>query len=348
MVQKNKFNISINKNKIDFSINYGPFKISNKVLDSIKINSETLSIYPSYHGDSIVESLADFLNLKKENVIISNGSTEIFFLIPQVFKFNRALLLSPSFWEYEFTISLNSIKKDFLVLPHSNDFKFNRKEFEKKIKKVDCVYICYPNNPTSTYIEKGILAPLIKKYKNKMFIVDETYLLFFENYDKKTLNRLVTKCENLMIVSSLSKIFGIGGIRLGFCVSSKKNITLLKAKRNPYSLNIIAELTLPKILKDMDYLNKTRSFISKEKFRVYNEIKKVKWLKPFEPTANFILIKIKDNKRTLSKLEYYLERKGIKIRRGDVINGLSNKYFRICIKAKKENNLLVKALNEME
>jgi len=146
----------------------------------------------------------------------------------------------------------------------------------------------------------------------------------------------------------LSKIFGIGGIRLGFCVSSKKNIILLKTKKNPYSLNIIAELTLPKILKYMDYLTKTRIFISKEKFRVYNEIKRVKWLKPFEPTANFILVKIKDNKRTLSKLEYYLERKGIKIRRGDVINGLSNKYFRICIKTKKENNLLVKALNEME
>ena len=306
MVQRNNFNISSRKNEIDFSINYSPFRISNKILNDIKINTKTLSMYPSYHSNAIVESLADFLNLKKENVIISNGSTEIFFLIPQVFKFDRALLLSPSFWEYEFTISLNNIKKDFLVLPNSDDFKFNRKEFEKKIKKVDCIYICNPNNPTSTYIEKDILTSLIKKYKNKMFIVDETYLLFFENYDKKTLNRLVTKCENLIVVSSLSKIFGIGGI------------------------------------------NKTRMFISEEKIRVYNEIKKIKWLEPFEPAANFILLKIKDNKKTLSKLECYLERKDIKIRRGDVINGLSNKYFRICIKTKKENNLLVKALNEMK
>ncbi len=348
MVQGNKFNIITEKNKIDFSVNYGPFRIPNKVLSDIKINSKALSVYPSYHGNLVIKSLADFLNLKRENIIISNGSTEIFFLIPQTFKFNRTLLLLPSFWEYEFTTSLSNIKREFLRLSSSDNFKLNINEFERKIRKVDCVYVCNPNNPTSTYLEKDLLISLIKKYRNKIFIIDETYLLFSEDYNEKTLNNFATKHDNLIIVSSLSKIFGIGGVRLGFCISTKKNIILLKTKKNPYSLNIVAELILPRILKEIQYLNKTRLFISKEKFRFYNEIKKIKWLKPFKPTANFILVEIKDNKRTLSKLKHYLEGKGIKIRRGDVINGLSNRYFRICIKTKKENNLLIKTLNKIK
>ena len=348
MVQRNKFNINNEKDMIDFSINYSPFKIPNKVFDNIKIGSKILSLYPSYYANSVIKPLANFLNLKSGNIMISNGSTEIFFLIPNIFQFKQVLLLLPSFWEYEFTILLSNIKKHFLRLSYKNNFKLNIKEFEKKLKKVDCVYICNPNNPTSTYIEKEILISLIKKYKNKMFIIVETYLLFSRDYNKRTLSNFASKHNNLIVVSSLSKIFRIGGLRLGFCIATKKNINLLKAKKNPYSLNIIAELILPQILKEAHYLNKTRRFILREKIRLYEEIKKIKWLKPFEPVANFILIKIMDDKVTLSRLERYLERKRIRIRRGDVINGLSNKYFRICVKTQKENNLLIWALSEFK
>lgn len=347
MVQRDKFNINNNGNWIDFGVNYAPFKVSDEVFKGIKINSKLLLLYPSYHGNSVIKQLATFLDLRKEKVMVANGSTEIFFLIPEVFKFRSALLFIPSFWEYEFTISLNKIRKYFIKLPLGNNFEFNINEFEQKIKEVDCIYLCNPNNPTSSYIEKEILIPLIKKYKDKMFIVDETYLLFSKEYNKKTLNRVATEYNNLIVVSSLSKILGIGGIRLGFCISSKKNIELLKENRNPYSLNIIAELILKRILKELKYLNKTRKFISKEKIRVYNEIKKITWLTPFKPEANFMLIKIVNSKITLTILEDYLKKYKIKIRRGDIFKGLSDKYFRICIKTPKENNLLIKSLNKL-
>lgn len=347
MVQRNNFNMNNEKEKIDFSINYSPFRISDKVFKNIKINSRIFSEYPSPYGERVIKYLAKFLNLKKENILISNGSTEIFFLIPQTFKFNKALLFLPSFWEYEFTVSLNKIKKSFLKLSPKNNFGFDLKDFKQKIKNVDCVYICNPNNPTSTYIKKDILVSLIKKYKNKMFIIDETYLLFFTDYNLKTLSHLATTYDNLIVVSSLSKIFGIGGVRLGFCISSKKNTNLLKTKKNPYSLNIISELILPKILKEQIYLDKTREFVLKEKIRIYSELKKINWLKPFKPEANFILIDIIDKKRTLSKIESHLKIYNIKIRRGDVIKGLSDSYFRISIKSKKDNDLLIKVLKEI-
>ena len=345
MVQED-INLGVAGNWVDFSVNYNPFRLSNKIFKDIKINSKTLSLYPSYQGNSVNKQLAKFLGLRKENIIISNGSTEMFFLIPQVFKFRKALLLIPSFWEYEFTISLNKVEKHFIKLSFKDNFKFDIRKFEQKIKEVDCVYVCNPNNPTSTYITKNMLEYLIKKYKDKSFIIDETYLFFSKNYNKKTLNKLVIKYRNLIVVSSLSKIFGIGGIRLGFCVSSKNNIKLLKEKKNPYSLNIISELILPKILKETNYLNKTRKFISKEKIRLYEEIKKIEWLAPLKPGANFILVRIVNSKISLLRLEDYLKKYKIKIRRGELFNGLSGKYFRVCIKTPKENNLLIKALNK--
>ncbi len=140
--------------KIDFSINYALFRIPNNIFKDIKVDSRTLSIYPSPYENKVIKYLAKFLKINKENIILSNGSTEIFFLIPKIFKFNKVLLLLPSFWEYEFTVSLNKIKKNFLRLRSSNNFKFDMEEFEQKVKKADCVYICNPNNPTSTYLKK--------------------------------------------------------------------------------------------------------------------------------------------------------------------------------------------------
>lgn len=348
MVQGDNLNMSDKKDLIDFSINYSPFRISDKVFKNIKINSKIVSAYPSPYGERIIKYLTPIFRYKKENVIICNGSTEAFFLIPQTFRFNRVLLFLPSFWEYEFTISLNKIKKDFLKLSSINNFKLDIKEFENRLKKVDCVYICNPNNPTSTYIEKDILISLIKKNKSKMFVIDETYLLFFKDYNSKTLSHFATKYNNLIVVSSLSKIFGIGGLRMGFCVSSKKNINLLNKIRNPYSINILSELVLPKILKLQSYLKKIREFVLREKMRMYGNLKKIKWLKPFKPEANFILVKIIDKKVTLSKIADYLRTHKIKIRRGEVIKGLSDRYFRVCVKTREENNLLIKALNKFK
>lgn len=343
MVRRNKTKIEY-PNSLDFSINYGPFRIPNFILKKFQITPQTISFYPHQHAKNIVLSLANFLKVKYENLIISNGSTEIFFLLPQILKFKRATIITPSFWEYETTLSLNKVKITFFKLLPRNNFLLSKKEFEKSIKKSDCIYICNPNNPTSTYINKTLLLNLIKKFKDKLFIIDETYLLFFKDYKSKTLNNEATKINNLIVVSSLSKIFSIGGIRIGFCIASKKNISFIKRFKNPYSLNIFAESILPYLIKNTKYVNKTREFISIEKIRVYEKIKKISWLKPFKPEANFILARIENKKISPRKLIKYLLEHNIKIRECSRFGGLSNKYIRLSIKTKRENNILINSL----
>ena len=239
MVQRNKL-IGINSSKIiDFSVNYGPFRFPRKFLKDIKINGETIANYPKPNSEETTSLLAKYLGIEKENTLISNGSSELFFLIPKIFKFKKTVLLEPTFWEYGEALRRNNLKVDSFILESKDNFKFDRDKFIRAIQNADCAYICNPNNPTSTLIERDILISLISQFKDKIFVVDETYLLFLKNYNKLTLNDLSTKVNNLIVISSLSKIFSIGGIRLGFCVSSRKNISLIKKNMNPYPIRSV-------------------------------------------------------------------------------------------------------------
>jgi len=187
---------------------------------------------------------------------------------------------------------------------------------------------------------------LIEKFKNKIFIIDETYLMFSQKYDKDTLSSYVQKFENLFVIISLSKFFSIGGIRVGLCFSSRKNIDFINNHKNYYSINILAERVIPLILKDKKYIKKTKDFVFKEMIRMYNFINKINGLKPFKPSANFILVKIENKKISLKKLIKYLSKKNVHIREGYIFKGLSGKYFRISIRKKEENEFLIKLLGD--
>ncbi len=333
-----------NNSEIEFRINCSPIKISSNLLKGLKINSKTLSTYPAPNSKGGVSILSKYLDLKEENLSILNGSSEGFFILPQVFKFKKSTIITPTFWEYEHSLSINKVEISFFELSSDTDFSLNEKEFEESIKKSDSIFICNPNNPTSTYIKKEVLISVARKFKDKLFVIDETYLLFSKDYEKETLNRIAAKVKNILVISSLSKIFSIGGVRVGFCVSSKENIDLIKKYKNPYSTNILAEKILPILLKNNSYINKTRAYVNNEKNRVYKKMTRLSWLKPFKPSANFILVKIRNNNISLKELVKYLDKRRIKIRVGSEFRGLSNRYFRFCIKTKRENDLLIKNL----
>lgn len=344
MVRKNKSEERLEKISMDFSMNCSPFKVPLKTVKNLNLDPKIFSEYGSQNCEKNLKHLSRFLKIDEENMILSNGSTEIFFLLPSAFKFKKALIIIPSFWEYEHILSLYNVKLRYFKISPKNDFYLDEKDFEKEIPKVDCVYICNPNNPTSTLIDKEILLRLIEKFKNKIFVVDETYLLFLKDYKERSLNHYAARHKNLIVVSSLSKIFSVGGLRLGFCVSSKKNISAIKKYKNPYSMNILAESITKYLLQEKKHLRKTVHFIQKERERVFNELNKIKSIKPFKPDANFILTKIENKRISADKLIKYLKKKNIIVREGEIFKGLSNKYFRISLKTKKENDLLLKNL----
>jgi len=168
--------------------------------------------------------------------------------------------------------------------------------------------------------------------------------LFLKNYNKLTLNDLSTKVNNLIVISSLSKIFSIGGIRLGFCVSSRKNISLIKKNMNPYSVNVFAQKLLPNLIKAKGYLSETKNFVAKEKLRVYENLTKINGIKTFEPKANFIIFKIINQRVAPDELFNYLNKALIKVREGNIFPALSDRFVRFSIKTRRENDLLLKKL----
>ncbi len=333
-----------NRAEIDFGINYSPFNIPASVLQRVKVTQNAVSTYPSPHSENNLTLLSKYLALRKDNVLLLNGSSEGFFILPQACKFKKSTVITPTFWEYAHTLSLHNVQINYLNLLPS--FSLNLADLEENLRKSDSVYICNPNNPTSSHIKKDILAFLISKFKNKIFVVDETYLLFSKNYRKETLNQLAAHINNLFVVTSLSKFFSIGGVRLGFCVSSRENIDLIRKFKNPYSTNIFAEQLLPLLFKSSGYIKKTREFLDAEKDRVYGMVARLPWLTPFKPSANFVLVKIEDPKVELKSLLTYLEKRGVRVRSGTEFKGLSNRYFRFCVRTRKENDSLIKSLKD--
>ena len=334
---------------LDFAQNFNslgePAGLENFLASEIK----RIFIYPDYRQEMLIKSLAKSFHLPEKSIAVGNGATEILFILPQALKKGKILIVVPTFWEYLFANQRQPGNRlSFYALPEKSGFNIDFQELGKKIKGAVAVYLCNPNNPTSTLADKKKLWRLIKYNPKTDFIIDETYLIFRSDYQKQSLLRMADSVKNLYVVSSLSKIFSVPGLRIGFLSAHQDNIKKYKSLTIPYLANPLVEVAVPRLLAKKNYLKKTRDYYSRQKVKVYNILSRQfkNKLKVFNPEANFMLIKIL-TKNNSTDIVSQLKKHDIIIRDGAEFKELGKKWLRVAIKTDEENNKLVKTLNKI-
>lgn len=333
---------------MDFSSNINPFGASQKAKKAIIDNIDMISLYPDPEYKKLKDSISDYCSCRKEDIILGSGATELISSFIKTINPKNALLLSPSYSEYEEDLEKQACIFSKYFAKRELDFKINIDNFINEINngKYDLVIICNPNNPTGfAFTENEIEKILINT--NAFIMVDETYIEFTDmNLYSST--KLIEKFNKLFVIRGTSKFFSTPGIRLGYGLTSDNTIFSSMSKNlDLWNINIFAALMGEIMFTDEEYINKTAIKIKEERAYLLKELGSISSIKVFESFSNFILCEIKNQKFTARELYEKLIADKIIIRDCKSFEGLSDYYFRVCTLKPEENRLLIKSLKSI-
>ena len=332
-------------NIIDFSSNITPLGIPNSVKLIIKKNLDKIQFYPDPKSENVISSLEKYTHLSKSNIIVGNGAIEILYNFCFAFlsKTTKVLIHVPTFQEYETAVKLSNCKISYFK---SLNLSTNIDSFISQIPKSGCIFLCNPNNPTGELLSKKELLSIIivaKKLKTIVFI-DECFIELVPKSNESVIS-YVKKYDNLFILRSLTKSFGLPGLRIGYACGSKEIIKILQKIKIPWSVNSLAQDAANVVIKNTSHLKKSNIIIKKELKYLEDNISILNGFECISSSTNFILIKIKYDS---TKLQTKLLKNKILIRDCKNFRGLDNHYIRIAVKSHKDNVKLVKALEKIK
>jgi threonine-phosphate decarboxylase len=325
---------------LDFSANINPTGLPTKIKNRLYENFQSILHYPDINSECITNKIAEYWHVKKENILVGNGSVDLIYLLLYTFQPKKTLIPHPTFSEYERAAHCVGSKVIFLRLSETKNFQFQG----LNSTDADVLFLCNPNNPTGNLIFKN--RKLIEGLSEKLSIIDESFMDFLPDEEKYTLIWKAQKNKRIAVLRTFTKFFALPGIRIGYLVAHRNIVNKLKQRQVPWSVNSFAQLAAELVLSDKEYIKKTRQLVGKERAFLFTEIAGIKKLNPYPSVTNFLLVKINDVKLTSSLLRMRLIRRGILIR--DCVNfrGLSNKFIRVAVRSHNENLKLIKALKE--
>jgi len=297
--------------------------------------------YPDPQQLTVKKVLATIKNVNKKNILLGNGSDEILDLLFRAFcepNKDNIITLPPTYGMYSVLASLNAIEDRKVLL--SSDFQ---PQIQQILATVDdnskILFVCSPNNPSGNSFSEEAIETLLKKFQG-LVVIDEAYIDFSkqESWLKK-----LNEYPNLVITQTLSKAYGMAGIRLGICYASEEIIQILNNIKPPYNINELTQQKALERLQDKEGVAQEIETILFERNQLAIALRSISFIeKIYESDANFILIKVDDaNKRYNELIE-----KGIVIR-NRTSQPLCENTLRLTVGTKEENEKLIKVLKEI-
>ena len=343
---------NIPKNEIvNFSGNVNPLGLPPSVKKAIKENVDCATDYPDVSYVGLRNAISSYTGVKSENIVVGNGSTELISAFIKVSEPKKAVIVSPAYSEYLKEIKLLCGEVELFELMEDKDYMLDVDTLISQITKdTDIVVICNPNNPTGTYVTIDQTEKILKHCMDcgVRLMMDETYVEFSEPEKHVSAMPLIDKYPNLMIVRGTSKFFACPGLRLGYgACSDKDTLDYVNSHKDPWSVNVFAELAGKVMFVDKDFIKSTTDFISAERTRIKEELSKWKNIKVYDTQSNFFLVEILRDDVTSDEIFHNLIQKKLLIRDASNFPYLGSKFLRFCILNKEENNLLLSNLKKI-
>ena len=297
--------------------------------------------YPDNKHDELKKVVSGVKKVNVNQVVFGNGTDEILDLIVRVFcnpSEDKIITLPPTYGMYDVIAKTNGVEN--IEIPLKSDFSIDINEILKlSSKKTKILFLCSPNNPTGNSFDTNNLTDLIKSFKG-IVVVDEAYIDFSS---KQSLIGLIEDNNNLIITQTMSKAYGMAGIRLGMGFSNEKIINYLNKIKPPYNINILTERKALEELNKIDEIEKNISIVLDQRNLLVSCLEKLDFVeKIYKSDANFLLVKVDNADLRYNQL----------LENGIVVRNRSNQplcqnCLRITIGTINENNSLIKTLNEL-
>ena len=331
------------KDIVKLSANESALGVSPKVKKIFNDKNLLLSKYPDSKSKILRKEISKKFNCDFNKIICGSGSDEIIQMICQLFLKPSDEVIVPqySFLMYRIYAQIVGAK---VIFSKEKNFKVSVSEIIKKIsKKTKIVFIANPNNPTGTYLTKSELIELRKKLKkNILLVLDDAYFEYMKNKDYKPGLDLFKNKNNVLVIRTFSKIYGLASLRVGWGYASKKIINAMNLIKPPFNVNQLAQTAATEALKDKNFINQSVKHNIKEANKVKNILEKLNIFSN-EISANFLLLNFDKCKFSANYVFKKLQSKGILLRSTEEGYNIKNK-LRLTIGSKKENIKLITAI----
>lgn len=335
---------------VKFGANVNPLGLSESVKKDLASHLDIISSYPDRNYTSLKKVIGEYCHISPENIVVGNGSTELISLLISQRQAKKALVVGPTYSEYERELSLTGGTITEYNLKEDQDFHLDLDDFFASISSdVDLLILCNPNNPTSSAIHCDDMKKILTFCKEHgiFVMIDETYVEFAPEVDEITAIPLVNDFDNLMVIRGVSKFYAAPGLRFGYGItSSHEFLEALLTHQNPWSLNSVAAYAGERMFQDDAYQKATRQLICSERDRMYQALKNMQSFKVYEPYANFILVRILKEGLTSFDIFEAAIKNHMMIRDCSSFKSLEGEYVRFCIMNPEDNERLLKLFEQ--
>lgn len=297
--------------------------------------------YPDPFQKELKKALSEIKNVKSENIFLGNGSDEVIDLMFRIFcnpSEDKVLTLSPTYGMYGVSADINNI--EIIDVPLNKKFQINLEQVQPILedKKLKLAFICSPNNPTGNSIDQNDIKLLLKRFQG-ILVIDEAYIDFSP---ERSWSELIDAYPNLVVIQTLSKAWGMAGIRIGLAFANAAIINYLNKVKPPYSISTPNQKIALSSIQDVRNFVERKQLIQNEKIRLVKEFEKLSLIEHVFPSnGNFLLVRVNDAECIYQQL----------IDRNLIVRNRHNQLkncLRITIGSPEENTQLINELKKID
>ncbi len=332
---------------LDFSASINPQGPPSGLLKTLTGHYHRLQHYPDIHNRSLVDALARFHAVPASRIVVGNGSTELIYVLPRALGIQRALIVLPTFSEYARAFAFQQVDLTRLITTGETHFQPTVEQLEAAFEQVrpQAILVTHPGSPAGSVLPPEVREWLADKSAQREIycLVDEVFVDYCEARSFKT---LINDSNNLVLIRSMTKFYGIPGLRLGYLLTSENLAGRIGAHLPPWSVNTFAQIAGAYCLEQEQYRTASLAFMAQERSRMLARFNELKGCRAFPSEANYILVQLDASAADAARLQQdLLASERILVRDCSSFEGLDNRHVRFAIRLPEQNDRLLDAFS---
>lgn len=329
---------------LDFSVNTNPFGLSPKAKQALTGVAGRACEYPDPLYRNLRAAIAEHEGVPVEWVACGNGAADLIWRVVLALRPKKALVTAPTFSEYETALNFVGCHVEHHFLTGENGFRVGEELLDQITQETGLLFLCNPNNPTGLTVEPELLARILERCRTcgTLLVADECFLGFLPDGESRSLKPRLSDCSGLLILKAFTKLYGMAGLRLGYCLCSDPALlTRLGNAGQCWPVSVAAEEAGIAALQDHTYVEKTLAYLPAERERVHRAMERL-GLRVYPGEANYLFFHT-----DIPNCHERLAEQGILVRNCSNYVGLGDGYYRAAILLAEENDRLLAALEQI-
>ncbi|MFZ2444946.1 MAG: threonine-phosphate decarboxylase [Syntrophobacteraceae bacterium] len=327
---------------LDFSASINPLGPPPGLHDLLARYFYRLQHYPDINNRLLIDSLARLHEISPECIAVGNGSTELIYWLPRALGISVALAVMPTFGEYGKAFELQGVAVHKVVCSADNGFQPRVEQLEEAVAKYspEAVLLTHPGSPGGALLTPAVMDWVAKKSgEGRIFIVDEVFIDFCE---EESFKRFLEDTPNLVLIRSLTKFYGLPGLRMGYILASSRLAERVRHFVPPWSVNTLAQAAGAYCVEQVDYRRETLELVGRARREMTRELAAMPGLRVFPGEANYLLVELDRRLPPAGSLQRDLfDSERVLIRNCGSFEGLDEWYFRVAVRLPEQNQKLI-------